>query len=137
MLSRTDGTAFLETMNLDGETNLKVRESLEATHKALTRPSKDSDGNEAAEMVGAGECLVPPRAGNARPRGVAARVTWGRLEAFVCVGSGCREAFAWLTHGTRTTGRLATRDLHHHRSVGSAQQPHASEQKQARCYSSG
>ena len=51
MLSRTDGTAFLETMNLDGETNLKVRESLEATHKALTRPCKDSDGNEAAEIV--------------------------------------------------------------------------------------
>lgn len=51
MLSRADGTAFLETMNLDGETNLKVRESLEATHKALTRPCKDSDGNEAAEVV--------------------------------------------------------------------------------------
>jgi magnesium-transporting ATPase (P-type) len=43
--SAPDGTAFLETMNLDGETNLKLREALEATHEDLTKKGVGSDGN--------------------------------------------------------------------------------------------
>ena len=49
--SAPDGTAFLETMNLDGETNLKLRESLEVTHTDLTKKGTGSDGNEAADLV--------------------------------------------------------------------------------------
>ena len=48
--SALDGTAFLETMNLDGETNLKLREAPEVTHKELTRASTDDSGNECCEV---------------------------------------------------------------------------------------
>jgi len=47
--SNVDGTAFLETANLDGETNLKLRESLELLQKELTR----------LEMVEGNEQAVP------------------------------------------------------------------------------
>jgi len=48
--SNVDGTAFLETANLDGETNLKLRESVEKLQKKLTHVVK-RDGNEVSEIV--------------------------------------------------------------------------------------
>jgi len=49
--SAEDGTAFLETANLDGETNLKLREAPEGLHKHLTKVTTNSaDGTRSAEL---------------------------------------------------------------------------------------
>ncbi len=41
--SSEDGTAFVETANLDGETNLKLREAPSETHKVLTTAKAQSN----------------------------------------------------------------------------------------------
>uniref|UniRef100_A0A0C3SL24 Phospholipid-transporting ATPase n=1 Tax=Guillardia theta (strain CCMP2712) TaxID=905079 RepID=A0A0C3SL24_GUITC len=43
--SSVDGTCFLETANLDGETNLKIREAPEALHKHLVGEPHQVDGH--------------------------------------------------------------------------------------------
>ncbi len=40
--SSEDGTAFIETANLDGETNLKLREAPAETQRALSTAQRDS-----------------------------------------------------------------------------------------------
>lgn len=47
--SNVDGTVFLETANLDGETNLKLRESLEKVQKRVTSVEM-INGNEQSEI---------------------------------------------------------------------------------------
>jgi len=50
--SAEDGSCFLETANLDGETNLKLRHAPEAVHKELTQVSVSSfDGARLATLV--------------------------------------------------------------------------------------
>mmetsp|Transcript_11831 Transcript_11831/g.27255 ORF Transcript_11831/g.27255 Transcript_11831/m.27255 type:complete len:1730 (-) Transcript_11831:60-5249(-) len=43
--SAVDGTCFLETANLDGETNLKIREAPEVLHKHLVGEPHQADGH--------------------------------------------------------------------------------------------
>jgi phospholipid-transporting ATPase len=53
-----DGTCFLETANLDGETNLKLREAPEATHRRLAR-GEEVDLAALAALAVEVTCTVP------------------------------------------------------------------------------
>lgn len=52
-----DGTCYIETMNLDGETNLKIKKALDAT-KDL-RPGSGDDAGMLAEFRGKIQCEPP------------------------------------------------------------------------------